>query len=352
VPLLVLLYLSFTDYQLGALDTRFLGLDNFRKALGDPILRRSLTNTCVYVAIVLPGAVGLGLLIAVLLHRRKRTRSIYEVIYFLPVTPRSSRWRRCGSSSCIPSSGRLTACCARWASGDPVPERAGLRAADARGDRHLAARRLQHGAVPAGLSAIPRDLYEAAEIDGCRSGSTASSRSPGRCSAHDDVRDRHHVDHRLQGVRHGGGDDARRADGLLRGAALRDLPRGLPVLPHGYAAALTLIFLAFVLASRSCRVRARAPGALLMRAPDTAPRAITPLGAWCAARSAAGRARHPDRGAVFILLPFVWMLITSIKSPSEIFDATFTLWPRTSRARRTTACRCRRCRCCASRSTA
>jgi multiple sugar transport system permease protein len=33
-------------------------------------------------------------------------------------------------------------------------------------------------------------------------------------------------------------------------------------------------------------------------------------------------------GAVFILLPFVWMLITSIKSPSEIFDATFTLWPR------------------------
>jgi len=33
-------------------------------------------------------------------------------------------------------------------------------------------------------------------------------------------------------------------------------------------------------------------------------------------------------GAVFILLPFVWMLITSIKSPSEIFSATFTLWPR------------------------
>ena len=34
----------------------------------------------------LPGAVGLGLLIAVLVHRRKRTRSFYEVIYFLPVT--------------------------------------------------------------------------------------------------------------------------------------------------------------------------------------------------------------------------------------------------------------------------
>jgi multiple sugar transport system permease protein len=30
VPLVVLFYLSFTDYELGALDTHFLGLDNFR----------------------------------------------------------------------------------------------------------------------------------------------------------------------------------------------------------------------------------------------------------------------------------------------------------------------------------
>src|SRR5688500_4009950 len=29
VPLAALLYLSFTDYELGAIDTRFLGLDNF-----------------------------------------------------------------------------------------------------------------------------------------------------------------------------------------------------------------------------------------------------------------------------------------------------------------------------------
>ena len=33
-------------------------------------------------------------------------------------------------------------------------------------------------------------------------------------------------------------------------------------------------------------------------------------------------------GAVFILLPFVWMLITSIKSPSEIFAVDFSLWPK------------------------
>jgi multiple sugar transport system permease protein len=33
-------------------------------------------------------------------------------------------------------------------------------------------------------------------------------------------------------------------------------------------------------------------------------------------------------GAVFILLPFVWMLFTSLKPASEIFDATFRLWPK------------------------
>jgi multiple sugar transport system permease protein len=34
-------------------------------------------------------------------------------------------------------------------------------------------------------------------------------------------------------------------------------------------------------------------------------------------------------GAVFMLLPFVFMLVSSIKPPGEIFEATFRLWPRT-----------------------
>jgi multiple sugar transport system permease protein len=33
-------------------------------------------------------------------------------------------------------------------------------------------------------------------------------------------------------------------------------------------------------------------------------------------------------GAVFILLPFVWMVVTSIKSPPEIFAVDFSLWPK------------------------
>lgn len=33
-------------------------------------------------------------------------------------------------------------------------------------------------------------------------------------------------------------------------------------------------------------------------------------------------------GAVFMLLPFVWMLVTSIKPPDEIFSATLSFWPK------------------------
>ena len=63
--------------------------------------------------------------------------------------------------------------------------------------------------------------------------------------------------------------------------------------------------------------------------PSHAPRAITP--AMARVRRFAGLALVHGvliAGAVFMLLPFVFMLVTSIKPPSEVFEATFRLWPR------------------------
>jgi hypothetical protein len=66
--------------------------------------------------------------------------------------------------------------------------------------------------------------------------------------------------------------------------------------------------------------------------PSTAvrgPRPITPASAFVR-RAAALVIVHGIliAGAVFILLPFVWMMITSIKSPAEIFAVDFSLWPK------------------------
>ena len=171
VPLAVLLYLSFTDYELGALNTHFLGLDNFQKALADPVFRRSITNTFVYVAIVLPLAVGLGLLIAVLLHGRKRTRSFYEVVYFLPVTSTliamATVWQFLLHPSLGPVNGMLRALGFHEIAFLNEPAYV-LPTLAAIGIWHLVGFNMV--LFLAGLSAIPRDLYEAAEIDGCRSG--------------------------------------------------------------------------------------------------------------------------------------------------------------------------------------
>ncbi len=171
IPLLVLFYLSFTNYELGALDTHSVGLDNFRKALGDPVFRRSLSHTLIYVAIVLPGSVGLGLLIAVLLHRRRRTRSIYEVIYFLPVTSTliamATVWQFMLHPSLGPVNGILKALgfSAIPFLSEPafvLPTLAAIGIWQIVGFNMVL--------FLAGLSAIPRDLYEAAEIDGCQGG--------------------------------------------------------------------------------------------------------------------------------------------------------------------------------------
>ncbi|WP_370435705.1 carbohydrate ABC transporter permease [Microvirga sp. TS319] len=170
-PLIVLFYLSLTDYELGALDFTNVGLGNFQKAMSDPVFRRSLWNTVLYVSIVLPGAVGLGLLVAVLVHGRRRTRSFYEVIYFLPVTSTLIAMATVWQVLLHPRLGPINA----FLRAIGIGEVAFL------SDPSLALPTLAVIGIwqlvgfnmvlfLAGLSAIPKDLYEAAEIDGCASG--------------------------------------------------------------------------------------------------------------------------------------------------------------------------------------
>ena len=68
---------------------------------------------------------------------------------------------------------------------------------------------------------------------------------------------------------------------------------------------------------------------LTLPADGHAARAATPLSV-LARRTASLLVVHAVliAGAVLILLPFVWMLITSIKSPPEIFAVDFSLWPK------------------------
>lgn len=171
IPLVVLFILSLTNYEFGGVDADWVGLNNYAKALADPVIRRALVNTLVYVAIVVPGGVLGALLIAVLVHRRRKTRSLYEVIYFLPVTSTLIAMATVWQFLLHPSLGPVNAML-KWLGLGPVaflsePSTA-LATLAVIGIWQLLGFNMI--LFLAGLTAIPRDLYEAAEIDGCAGG--------------------------------------------------------------------------------------------------------------------------------------------------------------------------------------
>ena len=84
-PLIFGLYISFTDWNLSSLTGRkFNGLDNLRQMLGDPFYWNALGNMVLYVAAVLVEyAMAFGL--ALLLNAEIRGRKFFRVAFLLPL---------------------------------------------------------------------------------------------------------------------------------------------------------------------------------------------------------------------------------------------------------------------------
>ena len=83
-PLINSFVLSFTDWSLTKPAT-FVGLDNYTRALGDPLFWRSLSSTLGYTVVTVAGQMVLGLGAALLLNERIPGRSLFRLIYYLPV---------------------------------------------------------------------------------------------------------------------------------------------------------------------------------------------------------------------------------------------------------------------------
>jgi multiple sugar transport system permease protein len=84
LPVVAIFVIATTNWQFGGVSLSFVGLRNFREVFADPVFRTSLVNTAVYVLIVVPGTIGLGLLIALLIEARPGLRGFYRAIHFLP----------------------------------------------------------------------------------------------------------------------------------------------------------------------------------------------------------------------------------------------------------------------------
>ncbi|WP_051393353.1 carbohydrate ABC transporter permease [Glycomyces arizonensis] len=86
-PAVVSLAMSFTNARLvSPVAPEFVGLDNFRRAFTeDAVFTRSLLNTFLFAALVVPIQGGLGLVLALLVNQKIAGRNLFRTIYFLPV---------------------------------------------------------------------------------------------------------------------------------------------------------------------------------------------------------------------------------------------------------------------------
>jgi multiple sugar transport system permease protein len=164
-------YIALTDWNLASQDgMKFNGLNNFWQMLGDPFFWNALGNMAFYVAMVLVEYV-IAFALALMLNADIRARKFFRVAFLLPLmlSPVAVSWM-IGKSMMEPRFGPL-ANFLKWLGfenptffADPWVAKFTIQALDA------------WTFIPfmmimllAGLQALPKDVIEAAEVDGANS---------------------------------------------------------------------------------------------------------------------------------------------------------------------------------------
>ncbi len=170
LPTLAVLFLSFTDAELGVPTVNFLGLSAYAELLHDRTFLGAVRNTALYVALVVPASVVLGLGLAMLIEADELLKPLFRSVYFLPVVSllvaMASVWQYLMHPSIGPINMLLT--------------RFGFSSVNWLGSSDNVMGALAIIGIwqtvgfnmvlfLAGLTGINRDLYAAAEMDGARS---------------------------------------------------------------------------------------------------------------------------------------------------------------------------------------
>jgi multiple sugar transport system permease protein len=170
LPTAAVVAIAFTDYELGARAVRFVGLANFTELFEDRGFLTSFRNTAFFVAVTTPASIIGGLGLALLIESGTRGRAFFRAVFFLPVVSLMVAMATAFQYMFHPTIG---------------PVNAALRALGLVGPNWLGSsdsvmwtlaiigvwEQIGFNMVLflAGLTAIPRDLYAAAEVDGVKS---------------------------------------------------------------------------------------------------------------------------------------------------------------------------------------
>jgi ABC-type sugar transport system permease subunit len=83
LPMLASIVLSFTQYDVISAP-RFIGLANFKDLFTDPVFMTSLKNTAVYAFFTVPVSMAIALVLAVMLNQGIRGQMLYRTAIFIP----------------------------------------------------------------------------------------------------------------------------------------------------------------------------------------------------------------------------------------------------------------------------
>ncbi|MFY1599105.1 carbohydrate ABC transporter permease [Micromonospora sp. WMMD737] len=83
-PMIASAWLSLTEYD-AISAPRYTGLDNYRELMSDPMVARSLGNTVYYTVLHVPLVMAISLGLAVLLKRVGRLQGFFRTVFYLPV---------------------------------------------------------------------------------------------------------------------------------------------------------------------------------------------------------------------------------------------------------------------------
>lgn len=167
LPALVIVPLAFTNWTFGQTALQWVGLANFKEFFYDSSSNHALRNTVLYVAMTVPASVLLGLAVAIGIESLPFGKKTMRAIYFLPVVSTFVAMAAVWQLLLHPSLGMV----------NDVLRMLGVQGPDWLRDPVLVLPVLAFVGVwetigfnmvlfLAGLKSIPRDYYEAGEIDG------------------------------------------------------------------------------------------------------------------------------------------------------------------------------------------
>jgi multiple sugar transport system permease protein len=165
-PVVASLYYSFTTYTMVGHNTRWIGFTNYDDLMHDPTWWSSLWNTFYIVILSVPIGIIVALGLALLLNMQVRGQSIYRTIFFIPtivpIVASAVVWSyvfdpQYGALNNILHAVGITG--PGWLA-DPTWAKPALIIFSAWGVGNLMVIML------AGLQDVPRELHEAAEVDG------------------------------------------------------------------------------------------------------------------------------------------------------------------------------------------